>query len=247
MNSATFRFSANLNNFLAPTRRNTPFIHTFNGNPSIKHLIEALGVPHTEVSQIVVNGDEVNFDFQVKNLDQISVFTHIECNKEDQSHSEARFILDNHLGKLATYLRMLGYDTLYRNDYQDKELAQISSLETRILLTRDRRLLMRKQIDFGYCVRADRPRNQLLEVVRRFDLTHQLTPFQRCLRCNELLQPVPKEEILHRLEPLTKLYYDDFHICPGCDQIYWKGSHYERMQKFILQLLQEDIVSNPID
>ena len=149
----------------------------------------------------------------------------------------ARFVVDNHLGRMAYYLRMLGFDTLYRNDYQDDELAQTAEQEGRILLTRDRRLFMRNQVQRGYWVRSLSPRQQILEVVQRYNLKAQITPFRRCIRCNGILQLVSKEAVLDRLEPLTRLYFDDFRICPDCQQVYWKGSHYERMRQFIDQWL----------
>jgi uncharacterized protein with PIN domain len=145
-------------------------------------------------------------------------------------------MLDNHLGQLATYLRMLGFDCLYRNDYQDVELAEVSVEENRVLLTRDRRLLMRKTIRRGYCIHQTDPRLQAAEVLKRFNLIDQVKPFQRCLRCNSPLEVVRKQDIIDRLEPLTKKYYDEFRICPSCKQVYWKGSHYENMQQLISQL-----------
>jgi hypothetical protein len=150
---------------------------------------------------------------------------------------EPRFILDNHLGKLAAYLRMFGFDAAYCNDYQDDELAQVTVDRNRILLTRDRQLLMRKTIRYGYLIRSLDPEYQVLELFRRFDLTGQMTPFHRCLRCNRHLKPIEKEAILHRLQPLTKKYFQEFHICTGCQQVYWKGSHYERMERLISKLV----------
>jgi hypothetical protein len=151
---------------------------------------------------------------------------------------EPRFLLDNHLGRLAAYLRMLGFDCLYRNDYDDQQLADVLQHEERILLSRDRRLLMRKVVSHGYCPRSLNSLEQLTEVIRRFDLIKRITPFHRCLRCNHPLEAVLKEAVLDRLEPLTKLYFDEFQICPACNQIYWKGSHYERMQQLIEQMME---------
>jgi hypothetical protein len=153
---------------------------------------------------------------------------------------EPNFILDNHLGQLATYLRMLGFDCLYRNDYQDDELTRISSQDGRVLLTRDRRLLMRKVITRGHCLHHTDPRQQVVEVLRRFKLSGQVKPFQRCLRCNNSLQPVCKQDIIDRLEPLTKLYFDEFHICPACDQVYWKGSHYGHMLEMVKEMEHQE-------
>ena len=232
MNSANFRFLDELNVFLSPARKGMAFDFPFTENPSVKHLIEALGVPHTEVAVIRVNDRLVSFSYRVQHGDRIEVIPASQPEGE-QSGLKPRFVLDNHLGQLAIYLRMLGFDTLYRNDYQDDELAQVTDQEGRILLTRDRRLLMRKVVVYGYCIRDLDPRQQVIEVVRRFGLFGKIAPLQRCLRCNHPLQPVSKETVLDRLEPLTKLYYDEFHLCPACDQVYWKGSHYERMLGFI--------------
>ena len=163
--------------------------------------------------------------------DQVTVYP-----ADSPLEGEPCFILDNHLGQLATYLRMLGFDCLYRNDYQDDELARVAIDEERVLLTRDRRLLMRKAIRRGYCIHQIDPRLQAAEVLRRFKLVGQVKPFQRCLRCNNPLQVVQKQEIIERLEPLTKKYYEEFRICPACNQIYWKGSHFEHMQAMILEM-----------
>ena len=240
MNSANFCFRDELNDFLSPAKKGAAFDYSFSENPSVKHLIEALGVPHTEVAGIRVNGEPVNFSYRVQQDDRIEIIPASQPDGE-QPAPEPRFVLDNHLGQLATYLRMLGFDTLYRNDYQDDELAQVTAQEGRILLTRDRRLLMRKVVIHGYCIRNLNPRPQVLEVLRRFNLYKKIIPFQRCLRCNHPLQPVSKESVLDRLEPLTKRYYEEFHLCPACNQVYWKGSHYERMQGLIEAVTHENI------
>jgi uncharacterized protein len=239
MNCANFHFLDELNDFLPFSRKNTPFDYSFNENPSVKHLIEALGVPHTEVAGIRVNGRPAPFSYRVQDGDRIEI---LPASQSDGRHPEPEpcFVLDNHLGQLAIYLRMLGFDTLYRNDYQDDELAQVTGQEARILLTRDRRLLMRKVVVNGYCIRNLDPRQQVVEVLRRFDLFGKITPFRRCLRCNHILQTVSKEAVLDRLEPLTKRYYDEFHLCPACNRVYWKGSHYERMQGLIKAVIQDN-------
>jgi uncharacterized protein with PIN domain len=151
--------------------------------------------------------------------------------------SELCFVADTHLGRLAAYLRILGFDTLYRNDYGDEELARLACGE-RILLTRDRGLLMRSQVTSGCYVRATHPREQLAEVVRRFGLSRVMAPFRRCVHCNTLLEPTKKELVNERLLPETRHYYDEFYLCPECDRIYWKGSHYRRMQNLIASVLE---------
>jgi hypothetical protein len=248
MNRACVRFYAELNDFLLPGRRMRPFAYGFEGNPSVKDLIEALGVPHTEVDLILIDGESVDFSYQVQDGSRISVYPVFESidisplvRVRPHPLRETRFVLDTHLGRLADYLRMLGFDTLYRNDYGDTELAQISSTEGRILLTRDRGLLKRSQVTHGYCIRDTNPRRQVVEVVRRFDLSRSILPFVRCLRCNGLLQPVRKEVIRDRLAPKTRQYYDEFHLCPACDRIYWKGSHYDQMRRFIETVLHHSL------
>jgi uncharacterized protein with PIN domain len=228
---ATFTFINELNDFLPHYRKNIAFSLDFEGHQSLKHLIESLGVPHTELERVLVNGLVTESSSRLQDGDQVTVYP-----ADSPMDGEAYFILDNHLGQLATYLRMLGFDSLYRNDYQDDELAQVSIQEGRVLLTRDRRLLMRKAIRRGYCIHQTDPRLQAAEVLRRFKLNQQVKPFQRCLRCNNPLQVVAKQDIIERLEPLTKKYYDEFRLCPACKQIYWKGSHFEHMQQMILEM-----------
>jgi uncharacterized protein with PIN domain len=241
---ADFRFYAELNDFLTPSRRQVSFTHFFKERVSIKDQIESFGVPHTEVDLILVNAESVDFSYLVQDGDQISVYPVSESRQLTPTSGVRpkpllvpRFVLDIHLGKLATSLRMLGFDTLYRNDYTDQELAQISSTQGRILLTRDRGVLMRSVVTHGYYVRETHPPQQVVEVLQRFDLFGAVVPFQRCLRCNSLLQPVSKETIIDQLQPQTQEYMDEFHRCSECGQIYWKGSHYERMQQFIKQVL----------
>jgi len=228
---ATFTFIGELNYFLLHQRKNTTFSLVFEDHQTLKHLIESVGVPHTEFGRVLVNGQPADSSDQLREGDQVSIYP-ADIPLDDEPH----FILDNHLGQLATYLRMLGFDCLYRNDYQDDELAQVSSKEGRVLLTRDRRLLMRKVITRGYCPHQTDPRQQAVEVLQRFGLFGQVKPFQRCLRCNSPLQLVSKQDIIERLQPLTKIYFEEFHLCPSCNQIYWKGSHYGHMLEMISEM-----------
>jgi uncharacterized protein len=230
---ATFIFVAELNDFLPHHRKNTCFTLEFEAHQSLKHLIESMGVPHTEFGLVCVNGYAMNPANRLREGDVVEVYP-----AEATNGDIPCFILDNHLGQLATYLRMLGFDCLYRNDYQDDVLARVSVEEGRVLLTRDRRLLMRKVITLGYCLHQTDPRQQVREVLRRFKLFEQVNPFQRCLRCNSPLRGVSKQEIIERLEPLTRQYFDEFRICPACNQIYWKGSHYGHMLEMIEELAQ---------
>ena len=240
MATAEFRFHADLNFFLSPKNKHTSFSHHFKDRPSIKDTIESLGVPHPEVYFIVVNGKAVDFSYIVKDGDRIEVYP-ISVTPEvtptlcigPPPLSVPRFVLDVHLGKLASSLRMLGFDTLYRNDYEDRELAQISAQESRILLTRDRVLLMRSIVTYGYYIRSKSHDRQLMEVLRRFHLLGSFKPFQRCIRCNGLLTPVDKASILDQLPELVKQQVDEFSRCENCDKVYWRGTHVERMQQLI--------------
>lgn len=246
VNKAVFRFYAELNDFLPASKRQQSFTRGFKGAVSVKHLIEALGVPHTEVDVILANGRPVDFSYLAGAGDRIAVypsFTTLDVTAMIRVRppwpNPFRFILDSHLGKLASYLRLLGFDTYYRNDYDDLELARVSAEEARILLTRDRALLKRRQVVFGYCLRTRDSKKQLRAVLRRFKLYPLISPWRRCLRCNGPLHPVAKEDIIDRLEPKTKIYYNEFHKCRSCDHIYWKGSHYAHMQAFLDEVMYE--------
>ena len=234
MSRASFRFFGRLNDFTPRDHKEQAIAVDFRGRQSVKHLAESLGVPHPEIGRVQVNGQEGTLNTITQDGDRVEIHP-----LPDGYSGEPRFILDNHLGRLAAYLRMLGFDCLYQNDYQDEELAATAQQEDRILLSRDRRLLMRKGVRQGYCLRSLDSLEQLTEVVRRFELASRVAPFHRCLRCNHPLERVAKEEVLDRLEPLTKLYFDEFQICPACGQIYWKGSHYEKMQKLVADVTED--------
>jgi hypothetical protein len=241
-----FHFYGELNDFLLPGQWNTPIVYPLAGSAAVKHPIEALGVPHPEVDLILVNGRPVDFGYQLQPNDQVYVYpmdrtptVYASGRVRPPLMPPVRFALDTHLGQLATYLRLFGFDALYRNDFDDYTLAQIASGENRVLLTRDRGLLKRKVIVYGYCVRENAPKIQLISVLRRYNLANHISVWQRCLRCNALLKPTPKEAILDRLEPKTKLYYNEFQQCPNCNQVYWRGSHYTRMQAFIESVMDE--------
>lgn len=244
MASAQFRFYEELNDFLAPKKRHVDFIQPFNGRNAIKDIIEAIGVPHTEIDLILVNGQSVDFSYILQDGDRVSVYPVFESfditslvRLRPQPLRVSRFVLDVHLGKLARYLRLLGFDTLYRNDYDDSELAHLASIKGRILLTRDRGLLKRRIITHGYYIRTTDPPSQLKEVLERFDLFHSVQCFRRCIRCNGLLETVSKEKVMARLESDTRRHFDQFWICNDCRQIYWQGSHYVRMQSLVASLL----------
>jgi uncharacterized protein with PIN domain len=144
-----------------------------------------------------------------------------------------KFIADAHLGRLAAYLRLAGFDTVYEAPWDDAVLARRSANEDRTLLTRDRGLLKRSIIRRGYFVESTDSREQFAEILDRFRLRAAMRPFSRCARCNTLLHRVMKADVLDRLPPRTRLHFDEFLECPTCRRVYWRGSHYERIAKFL--------------
>ena len=189
---------------------------------------------------ILVNGASVDFGYRIQDGDRVSVFPRFRsipisplAQLQLPALKEARFVADGHLGRLAAYLRMLGFDTLYQSNFRDEEVARLSEGENRILLTRDRGLLKRNEVQRGYYLRATEPARQLVEVLCEFDLTWAIVPFRRCIHCNAVLYATKKESVQHRLLPETAKYFAEFYVCPACNRVYWKGSHYRRMKRFI--------------
>jgi uncharacterized protein with PIN domain/sulfur carrier protein ThiS len=237
---ARLRFYAELNDFLPSEHRFREFERSFGTGTTVKDLIESTGVPHTEVDLVVVNGRSLDFSRLVRDGDRISVYPTFESfdispalKVRAEPLRRTRFVLDVHLGKLARHLRLLGFDALYERDRSDPELAEISAREQRILLTRDVGLLKRRIVTHGYFVRERDPKAQLAEVVARLDLARSIRPFTRCLNCNGELIPIDKQEIVDRLEARTRRHFDEFWICRRCENVYWKGSHYDRLLKLV--------------
>jgi len=250
MYSATFTVYNDLNFFLPHKQKNKSITHEWDWKASIKDMIESLGVPHPEIDLLIVNDISVDLDYIMQDGDDVHVYpmpyyeTHPHPNKTRITpvyEGRPRFILDTHLGRLASYLRMMGFDTLYRNDYPDDELAEVSNEEQRILLTRDIGLLKRSLVVHGYYVRNTNPRKRLHEIAQRYDLIEQIEPFQFCMRCNGHLKSVNKTDILDQLPDRTASHYDDFHQCDSCEQIYWKGSHYVKMEKLLSEVINGNL------
>lgn len=242
MRRASFRFYAELNDFLPPARRGVAFAHDFRGSPSVKDVIESLGVPHAEVDLVLADGEPVDFGWRVPDGARVSVYPVFESldigpltRVRPAPLRRTRFVLDGHLGRLARYLRMAGLDTLWRADCGDEELARLSAEEQRILLTRDRGLLMRRTVTHGHWMRETDPRRQLAEVLRRFDLLRSIEPFRRCLRCNHPLVPVAKEAVAGRLPPRVAERHDEYRLCPSCERVYWRGTHCDRMERIVAE------------
>lgn len=236
-------FHAELNDHLPPEQRHTPLEKLFFVPVSVKDLIESFGVPHTEVELISANNEIVSFDYLVWNEDQIAVHP-VSQSAETPPMSmlrppvqrPLRFVLDVHLGKLAAYLRMLGFDSFYRNCLGDTELVDVAARERRVLLTRDRGLLKHSQVVHGYWLRETDSRRQTAEVLRRFELAADIRPFTRCMACNGILQAAAKEQVRRLLPARVAEQYKDFQQCPDCGRVYWKGTHHQRMEHWISEL-----------
>ena len=202
---------------------------------SVKDVVESCGVPHPEVDLILVGDQPVDFAYVLDRDAAIDIhpvgseITLFPGNRL-QVKEIKKFVADGHLGKLIRYLRLLGIDVAYDSVAEDRQLLELAGAEDRALLTRDRRLLMHAIVRHGYYLRSQDSLEQTIEVLRRFQLL-TLAPFTRCLRCNAVLKSVQKADVIERLEPLTKIYYEQFRNCTGCGQIYWSGSHFGKLQK----------------
>ncbi|RZI41975.1 twitching motility protein PilT [Herbaspirillum sp. HC18] len=240
MVTATFRFYEELNDFLAPGRRKHEFDCSCARAATTKHMIEALGVPHTEVELVLVNGDSVGFDRLLQEGDRVTVYPKCESlditsllQVRDHPLRVTRFVADVHLGGLARLLRMAGFDTRYETQFSDEEIAAISAHEDRIALTRDRALLMRREITHGCYVRALKPSHQLREIVDRLDLTGSMRPFTLCLHCNAPLHDIDKSRLKNLVPAGVLARYDRFSTCKVCLRVFWEGSHWQRMRALL--------------
>lgn len=240
MPSASIRFYGELNDFLPASHKQATLVFAFAAGTSVKDLIEALGVPHTEVDHLLVHGRPVDFGCIVQDGDRVAAyppFSALDVPRESRlgpsPQAHPRFVADVHLGRLAAYLRLAGFDTEYRNDFADRELVEISTREDRTVLTRDVGVLKHAAVTRGYFVRETQPGRQLVEVLRRFALAERAEAFTRCVRCNRALTRVSKEEVEASLPPRTREHYDEFSRCEGCGRVYWAGSHYARMRVFL--------------
>jgi uncharacterized protein with PIN domain len=236
---ATFRFYGELNDLLPAGWRQRTIPYRFPASPSVKDAIEALGVPHTEVALVVRDGEPVTFAHRLADGERIAVYPAFgTLAPSDESEARlrpplprpVRFVADVHLGTLARSLRLLGFDTRFDPSRgADEELAEIAAREDRVLLTRDRGLLRRRIVTYGRFVRSDVPLDQAIDVVRHFDLVDEAVTFGRCLACNAVPEPVAKRDIEDRLEPGTRRAFHEFRRCPGCERVYWRGSHHDRL------------------
>lgn len=240
MVNATFRFYEELNDFLAPARRKQEFTVPCAEAATTKHMIEALGVPHTEVELILVNGESAGFGRLLQDGDRVEVYPRFEAmdvaprvRVREHPLRTPRFVADAHLGGLARMLRMLGFDTVYDNHIHDDAIVAICEQDGRIVLTRDRELLKRRAVTHGCYVHALKPEAQLQEIVERLDLARSARPFALCLHCNVPLRPVDKASVADRLPPRVRMHYDRFSLCDMCGRVYWEGSHWLHMRQML--------------
>ncbi|WP_288380450.1 Mut7-C RNAse domain-containing protein [uncultured Massilia sp.] len=240
MVTATFRFYDGLNDFLPRDRRGRDVVTPCAREATVKHMVEALGVPHTEVELLLVNGESSSFERLLVEGDRVAVYPSFADfgvggiqRLRTRPPGRPRFVADAHLGGLARLLRMGGLDTLYDNAYHDDEIERIACEEGRILLTRDRELLKRRTVEFGCYLHAIEPEEQLRQLLARLQLAGALQPFTLCLHCNLPLRPVAKDDVLERLPPRVSATHDEFTTCDACRRVYWKGSHHARMHAML--------------
>lgn len=244
MKRAVFRFYAELNELVPRDRRGPEVEHEFRGEPSVKDVIESMGVPHTEVELVLGDGEPVDFSWRLRDGARVAVYPRfrsidvgpLACVRP-RLVGEPRFVLDGHLGRLARYLRMAGFDVRWDARAGDEELARLAPEEERVLVTRDRGLLKRRGVVHGYCVRSLEPTRQLAEVAQRFELAPLAAPFRRCLVCNGLLESVAKRSVAEQVPPRVRERCDAFWRCGSCGKLYWEGSHVPRMERLLAEVL----------
>jgi uncharacterized protein with PIN domain/sulfur carrier protein ThiS len=245
MVTATFRFYEELNEFLAPAHRRQAFEAPCARGATVKHMIEALGVPHTEVELVLVNGESVTFDRLLRNGDRVAVYPRFEAldispllRLREHPLRVTRFVADAHLGGLARLLRLTGFDTLYDNHFEDREIEAVARRDGRIVLTRDRELLKRRIVSHGCYVHALKPALQLRELFERLDLARSARPFSLCVHCNLPLHEVDTELARARVPPRAAMLYSRFLGCDACQRLYWEGSHWRNMCALLGPLLE---------
>jgi uncharacterized protein len=230
---ARFRFEGRLADLVKQDADGVRHYH-FGGTPSLKDAIEAMGVPHVEAGTLLLNGESAGNDSLLHNTDSVTV------HPDNAPFPEARFVLDVHLGSLTRALRLLGFDCAYRNDYNDHRIVDIAVAEGRAVLTRDLGLLKHKRVERGYWLRSQHTEAQVHEVLQRFSLSGAIQPFRRCLDCNGIIHPVREGEVSDQIPESVLGFRQEYFRCEGCGKVYWKGTHYDRMQAFVNRIVQCD-------
>lgn len=243
MNRVRFRFYEELNDYLPEELRKGWIESSAEPGTSVGEKIASFGIPLEEIDLVLVNQQSESFEYILQEEDRISVYPVFESfdisqvsKLRDKPLRELSFICDVHLGRLSKYLRMLGFDTSYLNNYTPQQIIEISNLENRVILSKNIQLTRHKEVTHAYWVRSAEPKEQLKDLIYGLNILKLAQPLTRCLNCNSKLEIIKKEDIINRLEERTAKYYTEFFRCPLCDQIYWKGSHYESMLEFIHQI-----------
>jgi uncharacterized protein with PIN domain len=241
--AAVLRFYEELNDFLPEERRKRDFAIEIDRARSVKDAIESVGVPHPEVDLVLVDGRSVDFAHLLRGGERVAVYPMFESlditpvlRLRPLPLRDPRFVADGHLGKLARHLRMAGFDTLCEIGWDDDQIVGISAVQKRTILTRDKAMLRRSDVERGYFVRAVESEAQLGEVLARMQLEGLLAPFTRCRECNVPLEDVPREAVIDRLPDKVRELYDRFKRCPGCDRVYWEGTHFQRLKEVLARL-----------
>ena len=236
MSAATFRFHGELESFIARERRGMASVHEYARAATLKQAIEALGVPHTEIGRVTVNGEPATLARIAREGDAIEVFPH-EAGAAPFEEPLA-FVADAHMGGLARMLRMLGFDALYDNNFDDAHIVALARAEHRVVLTRDREMLKCRDVLRGCFVHALKPEAQLKEVARRYGIAAHMRPFSLCLHCNLPLEPAAADAVVRQVPERIQQQYGTFRYCPGCERVYWEGSHWERMRSVLAEALE---------
>lgn len=240
--TATFRFYAELNEFVERRRRGHEFTVRCAQGATAKHMVEALGVPHTEIAFLLANGEPAPLDRLLAEGDRVAAypaFARLPAPPwpDAPGPPPVRFVADAHLGGLARMLRMAGFDTLYDNAFDDARIERLGQEQQRTVLTRDRELLKRRGVVHGCYLHALAPPDQFREIVVRLGLADLGRPFSICLHCNVPLRDVPMEEVIDRLPPAVRATQREFRTCDQCGRVYWKGSHWKRMSALLASAL----------
>lgn len=241
------RCYAELNDYLPKVCRQRELPVPLSDAATVGSLIVGQKIPVEAVEVALVNGNSCGLDRVLRDGDRVSLYPMFETidatpllRLRGQPLRQMRFVADAHLGRLARYLRLLGFDTLFENDPGDPELARISSQEGRVLLSRDRELLQRRSLTHALWIPPIRPHEQLVYLVEHLDLRGLFKPFTRCTVCNGLLSPVSREHSDPDVPPSVRAAFDTFWRCDGCARVYWQGSHYERLKVLVGQLSPAD-------
>lgn len=234
-----FLLTGCLNEHVRETRRNIYFTVKYNGSPSIRNMVHSLKIPHSEIGVVTVNDRNENLEYQLSGGEVVCLKPAI--NQHLEKIQNKKFVVDVNLGKLAGKLRLLGFDTLFENNFKDDEIVNLSESQKRIILTRDKGIMVRNKVLLGYWIRSSNPKKQLYEVISRLQLKDYIIPFSRCVSCNGLLEPANNDS-LKKLDKETKQYYSEFWECSTCGQLYWKGTHYSRIVDLVEKLKNSDVL-----